>query len=147
MNLKKVLFVVLLLPLLTACLDEEVPAGTYFKPMCFDNCNFEVSSNAETVVVNDASGDNNNNNLWRIRLIKEWVNGDSISFLCGGLPDTLAGDWYTIATNRKKKKERSKVTVKLTPNRNASERTLIITLDASGFMDSSFKIKQAGTGN
>lgn len=102
--------------------------------------------NAETVVVNDASGDNNNN-LWRIRLIKEWVNGDSISFLCEGLPDTLAGEWYTIATNRKKKKERSKVTVKLSPNRNASERTLIITIDASGFMDTSFKIKQAGAGN
>lgn len=102
--------------------------------------------NAETVVVNDASGDNNNN-LWRIRLIKEWVNGDSISFLCEGLPDTLAREWYTIATNRKKKKERSKVTVKLSPNRNASERTLIITIDASGFMDTSFKIKQAGAGN
>lgn len=145
MNLKKVLFVVLLSPLLTGCLEEKVPAGTYFKPMHFDNYNFEASSNAETVVVNDASGDNNN--LWRIRLIKEWVNGDSISFLCEGLPDTLAREWYTIATNRKKKKERSKVTVKLSPNRNASERTLIITIDASGFMDTSFKIKQAGAGN
>lgn len=147
MDLKKILFVVLLSSLLTACLEEEVPAGTYFKPMYFDNCNFEVSSGAETVVVNDASGDNNNNNLWRIRLIKEWVNGDSISFLCGGLPDTLVGDWYTIATNRKKKKERSKVTVKLAPNKDVGERTLIISIDASGFMDSAFKIKQAGTEN